>query len=348
MVAKAGQGGPPPPPPKVQLGQALFHDKTLSNPAGVACSTCHADPKAFTDPRPGPTSAGAVHGLFGPRNAPSVGYATYSPTFRILTGEIGGALGGQFWDGRAATLHDQVQGPLLNPVEMNNASAQAVVDTVKAGPSASLMKQVYGANVFNNTTTAFNDIADAIVAWEESPQPSPFTSKFDFYLKGTVPLTFQEQAGMELFNGKANCASCHFSKSSGTVPPLFTNYEYFNLGVPKNPNNPYYTIPAKYNSAGKNFVDHGLKGTTNRSIDDGKFLTPTLRNIALTGPYFHNGFITTLPGAVSFLNSRATGAYGSPEVDKNIDNRTGNLGLTSTEQADLVAFLNTLTDGFQP
>jgi len=273
----------------------------------------------------------------------------FSPTFQMSGATDGGALGGQFWDGRAATLEAQVSGPLLNPIEMNNPSIQAVVNTVKNGPEAAGMKAIYGAGVFNDAATAFGAIQEAIAAFERTPAVSPFTSKFDAYLNGKAQLTASETAGLTIFNGKGQCFNCHTSTplADGT-PPLFTNFTYANLGLPKNINNPYYTIPAKFNPMGANFIDYGLGVTTGRSTDQGLFLTPSLRNRAITGPYFHNGGFTSLTQVIAFYNARDLGqVFGAPEVPENMNTtEVGNLGLSAQDQTNLIAFLGTLTDGY--
>jgi len=335
---------------KASLGKALFFDTSLSNPVGMACATCHAPTKAFTDPRPGATSQGAVAGLFGFRKAPSIQYMAFSPTFDANGATGGGAIGGQFWDGRAATLEAQVKGPLLNPIEMGNASIQAVIDKVQAGAEAASMKLIYGANVFSNPATAFSDIQDAIATFERTPAISPFTSKFDAYLKGKVKLTAAEADGLSVFNGKGQCFNCHISKplADGT-PPLFTNFNYANIGLPKNPTNPYYTIPSLYNPLGASFVDFGLGVTTNRSTDQGLFMVPSLRNVAVRAPYFHNGGFPSLGSVILFYNSNSLGqVFGPPEVNANVNTtQVGNLGLNDQQTSDLIAFLQTLTDGYK-
>ncbi len=232
---------------KAALGKALFFDTTLSNPKGMSCATCHNPAKAFTDTRPGPpTSQGAVPGLFGFRQAPSIQYMAFSPTFAIGTGEGGSATGGQFWDGRAPDLPSQAKFPLVNPFEMNNASLDAVVAEVKVGPSAAGLKAIYGAGIFNNSTDAINAIVDAIATFERTPAISPFSSKYDAFLAGKAQLSAAETRGLAAFNGTGGCSGCHTSAPlpDGT-PPLFTNFCYANLGLPKNPNNPFYTMPAK-------------------------------------------------------------------------------------------------------
>ncbi len=332
---------------KAALGKALFFDKSLSAPTGMSCATCHSPNQGFTDPRPGfPTSQGVVKGLFGFRNAPTAAYAAYTPVFQQLAGT--GAIGGQFWDGRAADLAAQAKLPLLNPIEMANPSAASVVAAVEKGPFAGALRKFYGATIFHDVPTAYSAIADAIAEFEKTPAVSPFSSKYDAYLAGTATLSAGEQSGLAIFNGKGLCFSCHPSTTApdGT-PPLFTDFTYSNLGLPKNPLNPYYSLPAKFNPLGASFIDIGLQTTTGRLTDTGKFKTPTLRNIAVTGPYFHNGLFLNLADVVRFYNTRDSGAFGPPEVSANMETSTvGNLKLTDQESADLVSFMQTLTDGY--
>jgi len=260
-------------------------------------------------------------------------------------------IGGQFWDGRAKDLPTQATFPLFNPIEMNNSSLPAFVAKVQAGRYANALKQLYGATVFNDPQTALNAIVDAMAQFERTPEVSPFNSKFDAFLKGNIQLAPAEIRGMALFNGKAACAECHVSSPQPNGnPPLFTQFCYDNVGLPKNKNNPYYTIPAKYNPAGPGFIDLGLQNTTSDASTAGFFQTPTLRNIAVTGPYFHNGIFSTLAEVVNFYNTRDTGNFGAPEVPATVDHSVliGHLGLTASEQSDLITFLGTLTDGFSP
>lgn len=329
---------------KVALGQALF-STNLSNPDGQSCASCHQPGHLFVDPRQdSPTSAGAVPGVFGNRQTPTIMYSFFAPSF-FFDEEAGDYLGGQFWDGRASDLKDQVHFPLLNPFEMNNASVEEIVGKVQASPLAAAMKNLYGPNIFDDPNAALAAIADALVAFETSPQMSPFSSKYDAYMAGNATLTPSEERGLTLFNGKAHCANCH--PSAGTHA-LFTDFSYDNIGLPKNPNNRFYNNPPQYNPDGDAFIDHGLFNTTHRPDDDGGFKVPTLRNIELTGPYFHNGVIDNLTDVVQFYNRRDLGDFGDPEVPFFMNTtELGNLSLTDDEVADIVAFMKTLTDGYR-
>lgn len=260
----------------------------------------------------------------------------------------GSAIGGQFWDGRAPDLPSQAKFPLVNPIEMNNASLAVVVNTVKNGPAAIALKNLYGATIFSNADNAINAIVDAISEFEHTPQVSPFSSLYDAFLSGSAQLSITQLQGLALFNGKAGCSGCHTSSPlpDGT-PALFTNFCYANLGLPRNKNNPYYTIPARYNPLGASFLDNGLGNTTGRAADAGNFMTPSLRNVAVRPPYFHNGVFSTLKQVVHFYNTRDLGGFDPPEVPSTEDlTELGNLKLTDAEENEIVAFLGTLSDGY--
>ena len=156
--------------------------------------------------------------------------------------------------------------------------------------------------------------------------------------------------GLFISELKGNCAACHPSNASpdGT-PPLFTDFSYDNLGVPKNPENPFYTSPEDLNPEGYDFVDLGLGATLNDPAENGKFRVPTLRNVAITSPYLHNGVFKTMFQVVSFYKSRDVAPWPEPEVAENVNHdELGDLGLTNMEMEDIVAFLSTLTDGWEP
>jgi cytochrome c peroxidase len=342
---------------KIALGKAIFFDTELSEPAGQACASCH-DPKAgFANPdHRFATSKGAVEGLFGERNAPTIAYSHYSPEFYY---DGMGYIGGQFLDGRAATLEAQSEGPPLNPVEMHNPDPSAYAAKFAKAPYAGELKRIYGPSVFATPKQTMAAAADALATYERSSEVAQFTSKFDAYLRGKAKLTPKELKGLKLFNSKANCWVCHPSSNEDltTVHGLFTEYDYHNLGVPKNRDNRFYSLPEQYNPDGTRFIDIGLARNPaviaqgRASESRGKFKTPTLRNIALTAPYMHNGVFKSLKEVVSFYNTRdlKPSKWGKPEIEENIENEVvGNLRLTSEEEEAIVAFLLTLTDGYSP
>jgi cytochrome c peroxidase len=194
-------------------------------------------------------------------------------------------------------------------------------------------------------------MARAIAAFERTYEFAPFNSKFDLYLAGEVELTAQEMHGLEIFEAedKGNCAACHPSTADHGIPPLFTDFTYDNLGVPRNPANPFLYLDRELNPDGLDWVDPGLAATVDDPGELGKFRVPTLRNVAVTGPYMHNGVFNTLWEVVAFYNTRDVASWPAPEVFQNLNREElGDLGLTNSEMEDLVAFLGTLTDGYDP
>lgn len=337
---------------KERLGKLLFFEKSLSTPPGQACSNCHDPEVAFADPEMNlPVSKGARPGLYGNRNDMTVAYAAFVPPLH-RDPEEGIWVGGLFWDGRANTLAEQAQGPPLNPLEMANPDTVTIMEKLRALHYAGLFTEVYGPDALINPSTAFSNMANAIEAFQKSSEVSPFSSKYDHWLKGETELSEQELRGLKHFEAedKGNCAACHPSRPEDDgSPPLFTDYTYDNLGVPKNPENPFYLLPAELNPDGFAFVDLGLGKTINDPAHNGKFRVPTLRNVAVTAPYMHNGIFKTLFQVVAFYNTRDVAGWPAPEVPENVNKEElGDLGLTNRELEDLVAFLRTLTDGWNP
>jgi cytochrome c peroxidase len=356
-----------------KLGREIFFDASLSEPKGQSCATCHAPATGFTGESSQVNAStavypGAVPTRFGNRKPPSAAYAS-APVFH-LDAEEGIFVGGNFWDGRATgeklgnPVADQAQGPFLNPVEHNLPNAAAVVKRVCAAKYAPLFQQVFGPDACADPAAAYDRIAKAIAAYEESPDVSAFSSRFDAFAAGNGTLTARELRGMRLFHGKAKCADCH-------PPPFFTDHTYDNLGLPRNPANPFYA-QAAHNPAGKAWVDPGLAGfletrpewAASAAANRGKHRVPTLRNVdkrpskGFVKVYGHNGSFRTLEAIVHFYNTRdtlprcppdAAGAgktcWPAPEVAENVNTEElGNLGLTATEEAEVVAFLRTLSD----
>jgi len=337
---------------KEQLGKELFLDKNLSTPPGQACAGCHSAEAGFGQPDSDlPVSRGVYPDRFGNRNDLTAAYAAFSPRFYYDADE-GHYVGGLFWDGRAANLEEQAKGPFLNPLEMANPNGTAVVAKVQRSPHAGLFREVFGPEVFTDPNRAYDFVAEAIAAYERTHELNQFSSKYDLFLQGKVNLTDQEMRGLALFEDekKGRCAECHPSRPGpNQEPPLFTDFTYDNLGVPKNPENPYYYLPKSLNPDGTKFVDLGLGGVVKKPEEDGKFRVPTLRNVAVTAPYMHNGIFKTLRQVVVFYNLRDVGPWPAPEVPQNVNREElGNLGLTEQEVDDIVAFLRTLTDGYEP
>jgi cytochrome c peroxidase len=331
---------------RAALGEKLYFDTNLSNPPGQSCGSCHLPSAGFADPDSDqPTSEGAIAGRFGNRNSPTASYANQTPEFSFVVGGPGGGhyVGGQFLDGRASTLELQALAPFLNILEMNMASEAAVIDQIKLSEYAAEFETVFGAAALDDSGTAYQQVSQAIAAFERTAVFSPFNSKFDAVQNGTDVFTVAEQNGRNLFNGKGNCARCHGTGNGN--PEVFSNFEYSNIGTPANAANPFLTLDSSLNTDGAAFVDLGLGSALNEAAQNGKFRTPTLRNVNNTAPYMHNGVFNTLTEVVNFYNRRDIDGI-TPEVNQNVDNggNIGNLNLTDGEVQDLVAFMQALSD----
>ena len=220
----------------------------------------------------------------------------------------------------------------------------------------------------------YDRIGLAIAAYEASSEVNQFSSKYDYYLNGEAVLTEQEAWGLELFNreDKGNCAACHPSEKDGDAPPLFTDFTFDNLGVPKNMDNPFYSMDevllddgTPINPLGDTWIDEGLGGfleshpdaSWRAMADDnmGKHKVPTLRNVdkrpgsKFPKAFMHNGVFKSLKEVVHFYNTRDVETWPLPEVAANVNtDELGNLGLTDAEEDAIVAFMKTLSDGYVP
>ena len=333
------------------LGELIFNDTNLSSPAGQACGTCHAAELAFTDPDTDvPTSQGVLADRFGVRNTPMAVYASFVPPLHVEP-EEGLYVGGLFLDGRVDTLEQQAGKPFLNPLEMNNADQAEVVAKLRRAPYRRLFEQVYGRGALEQVEPAYDRMTRAIATFERTRVFRRFSSKYDAYLAGEARLTRQERRGLALFEdpAKGNCAACHPSaidEQGGA--PQFTDFTYDNIGIPKNPDNPFYTLPPELNPEGAEFVDRGLGTTVGDPAEDGKFRVSSLRNVALTAPYGHNGYFADLRSVVEFYNTRDVAPWPAAEVPETMNrDELGNLGLNESEVDAIVAFLGTLTDGYR-
>ncbi|TNF80528.1 MAG: cytochrome C, partial [Acidobacteria bacterium] len=225
----------------------------------------------------------------------------------------------------------------------------------------------------DDVENSYDRIALSIEAYEDSAEVNQFSSKYDYYLEGLVELTEQEMWGLELFNNKGMCAACHPSEpGAGGEAPLCTDFTYDNLGVPKNPENPFYDMDEIFlddgspiNPDGADWIDPGLGGFLAMSMrpeweskaeeNFGKHKVPTLRNVdkrpgkGFPKAYTHNGFFKTLEELVHFYNTRDVESWPPPEVPLNVNvDELGDLGLTADEEAAIVAFMKTLSDGYKP
>jgi cytochrome c peroxidase len=395
-----------------QLGQQIFADETLSASGQQSCATCHVAQFAFTE---NPTASGPDKGLPVPlggsgmnlpgfRNTPSLKYLFYTPNFYF--DPSGNPYGGFFRDGRAFTLIDQAVLPFTTAFEMANSDADAVIAKLLTRPYLADFEALYGSAVLADSTTALQRMGAALAAFEtEAPQFRPFSSKYDFWQKGQAELSAQELNGLALFNdpSKGNCAACHPSTSGdGVTPALFTDFSYDNLGLPRNyaiaANSPTlapsYT-PQNSTDGIQSYYDLGICGPfrDNNGRDlfgqCGQFKVPSLRNVALTAPYFHNGEFASLVDAIGFYVRRDTNPeqwyptaadgtvikfddlpalYGGQFAVKAgvVGSDAGYIGnvnvlevpynrhigdapaLTPSEINDVIVFLCTLTDGYDP
>ena len=336
--------------PNEQLGKAIFFDKSLSIQKNQSCAACHSLDTGFSGPNPytnahGSAYEGSSPGRFGDRKPPSAAYAAQSPVLHFVTEKREALfIGGNFWNGRATGENlgnpaaDQALGPFLNPVEQALPDSACVVYRVCKATYPVGFEAVWGAGtcqiswpanieatcgtvggvVFlsaanrSKVNTAYGKIGLSVAAYEASTEVNPFTSKFDYYLKGVVDLTNEEKEGLTLFLGKGKCGNCHvLDRGAEGELPLLTDFTYDNLGVPKNPENPIYkTSPL--------FVDEGLGAFLNTRQDyqafakenRGKQKVPTLRNVdkrphpEFVKAYSHNGYFKSLEGIVHFYNTR--------------------------------------------
>jgi len=317
------------------LGKNIFFDTNLSTPAGKSCASCHSPAAGFADPKHDAFSEGSL-GLRGKRNSPSIAYLAFEPEM-YYNATDGTWIGGFFLDGRRPNLAAQAGVPMLEEREMNNGSKDVVVNKIRNAAYKDLYLSVFGE--FINDSIDFDRITLALEAFEKSKQVNTFSSKYDHFISGKVELTTQEMRGLNLFvnSAKGNCAACHPLEPDAIYNKvLLTDFSYDNVGIPTNPAQSF-GVP-----------DLGLGVTMNDANENGKFKVPTLRNVAITAPYFHNGFAATLEEAVQFYNKRNIDPrFFTPEVlqNRNMD-ELGNLKLSEQEVSDLVAFLKTLTDGF--
>jgi cytochrome c peroxidase len=379
--------------PMEELGKSIFFDQNLSKNSNQACAACHSPETGFTGPLSDINAHGAVYegsiaGHFGNRKPPSAAYATLSPVLHYEF-EKKEALfeGGNFWNGRATgeTLGnpaaDQAQFPFLNPLEQALDNAGGVVSRVCSGNYAVLFEEVWGSGACSESnSTNYDRIALSIAAYEASDEVNPFTSKYDYYLKGMVDLTKQERKGLNLFKGKGKCSRCHvLDVGEDGTPPLLTDFTYDNLGVPRNPENPFYTQASVFNPQGYAWVDQGLgefllgRGDYQTFADEnyGKQKVPTLRNVDkrpypdFNKSYTHNGYFKSLKTIVHFYNTRdvkpacennmtteadaiAQDCWPVPEVPQNVNTRElGNLHMSEEQEDAIVAFLKTLSDGYE-
>ena len=354
------------------LGELIFKDTSLSASGRQACASCHVEGNAHSPDNALPAQMGGpLMNVQGGRSAPSARYLAFNTDF--FFDDEGTPTGGFFWDGRAPSLRGQAHEPFLNPVEMANTDAADVVAKLARAPYAEEFKRIYGADILSRPADAFDRMALALQRYQfEDVEFRPFSSKYDEFLRGKAQLSAQEQRGLALFNSpaKGNCAACHPSaKGADGSHPLFTDFTYDNLGLPRNMELAQNADPA--------FYDLGLCARpagdlAGRADLCGAFKVPSLRNVAVRKVLFHNGVFKSLKTALTFYVQRDTNpekwfplkSDGSvdkfndlPDANKANVNMTEapynrQLGevpaLSDAEIDDLVAFLQTLSDGYVP
>ncbi len=359
MTAQQSALAAPDPGEFVVLGRALFFDVNLSANRNQSCASCHDPVRAFSDGRDngvsGAVSLGGDGFSLGDRNAPSTTYAFLIPDFH--QDDEGEFVGGYFHDGRAPTIVDQAGQPFVNQIEMALADNAAVVDRVRENPAyVEAFERLYGESIFGNPERAFRAITESIVAFERTDQFAPFDSKYDRFLRGEYELTEQEDLGRLLFfSSLTNCVTCHtLNRRESSARETFTDHHYYNIGVPTN------TRVRQMNALDESHRDLGL--LENPVVDDpaqaGKFRVPSLRNVAVTGPYMHNGIFQELSTAIFFygkftlsnrqsqINPETGQPWGHSEVAETVELTLLRQGQPiNMERAELIAtFLQTLTD----
>lgn len=390
LGALAQDGYATPEDAKASLGERLFEDPGLSASGTQSCASCHREDQAFTgnnhDDPSFPVAIGAFPSLFGSRNTPTAMYTSFIPAFGFVPAQRGGQTtfipqGGVFWDGRADSLEQQAGGPFLNPREMAQPSKQAVIDAVAVAEYAPLFESVFGAGALADTERAYDQLTEAIAAYERTPSFSPFSSKFDAMLRGMAQFSDQEQRGFELFSDreKGNCLLCHTGTPGSSEPHdwLFSDLGYHTLAVPRNCDIPDNADAEHHDLGLCARADIGERLPPEVSDPEafrtqlcGAFKTPSLRNISQSAPYMHNGFFKDLRQVVEFYATRETNPsawYPSESgvllkyddlpgphkanvvsVFAPFDRAEGQEPRLSPDEIDaIVAFLYTLRDGYE-
>lgn len=353
------------------LGKKIFKDVSLSASGKMSCATCHDPANAHAQSNHLSVQLGGANlDMPGFRAVPSLRYLNLTPSFFFTADDT--PTGGFNHDGRMQTLAQQAERPFLAPHEMGNLDKNDVVNKLQRASYVLEFKQVFGSAIFDQADIAFDRLQFALQQYQKEDRDfHPYDSKYDQFLAGKVGLNEAELRGLALFNNptKGNCIGCHTSsKGSDGASPLFTDFSYDNLGVPRND-----AIPATANAS---YFDLGLCGPdrtdlSTRSDLCGAFKVPTLRNVATRKVFFHNGRFTNLRDVVNFYVRRdtnpqewyPTAADGTvlkfndlPAAYRNNVNITEvpynrkpgmAAALSPDEVEDVVKFLGTLNDGYK-
>ncbi len=313
---------------KIKLGEKLFLDKRFSSDGTVSCATCHDPAKAFTDGLP---VAEGIKKLKGTRNSPTVLNAAYYST--------------QFWDGRVNTFEEQAKAPFINPVEHGLKSFEPIIKIVQKDPGyAKAFREAFGIAPSEIT---IEHVVKAIASFERTLVSGD--SPFDRYMYGGDKNAMSEAAirGLEIYRTKARCQDCH---TIGQTSAIFTDNKFHNLGVGFSViEENLFDIVEKFKKTKESGKDVDESVLTDKqaselgrfavtlNIEDiGRFKTPTLRNVALTAPYMHDGSLATLEEVIELYDQ---GGEDNPMLDSGIRP----LRLTDQEKADLLEFLKALT-----
>ncbi|HEY5801289.1 MAG TPA: cytochrome c peroxidase [Burkholderiaceae bacterium] len=359
----AGTVALPPLSSTAALGQKMFNDVSLSASGALSCASCHAVAAQGSAPNALAVQLGGATGATaGFRASPSVRYASLIPEFSV---KDGAPRGGYNHDGSARNLADQAAGPLLSAHEMANASRADFVAKLRRAAYADEFAGVFGAGIYNDIDETFARATFALQQYlKQDTRLAPFDAKFDAVLRGQAIFSPSEQRGLALFNdpNKGNCAACHTSSvAQDGTHPVFSDFSFHNLGVPRN-----RALAANKDAA---YFDLGVCGRAefaDRADLCGAFKVPSLRNVASRKVFFHNGAFTDLREVVRFYARRDTHPaewypLGSkfddvPEQYRgHVESKTAPYNrlpgmapaLTEAEIDDIVQFLNTLNDGFR-
>jgi cytochrome c peroxidase len=362
------------------LGKQMFFDTSLSGSGKLACASCHSPEHGFSPANSLSVQLGGNDmRRSGYRAAPTLKYLQSVPAFSEHYHESdddgdesvdAGPTGGLTWDGRVDRGSDQAKIPLLSSFEMGSTPAR-ITAAVKAAPYAEAFRTAFGEHVFESDDATFKAVLQALETFEQTPEVFyPYTSKYDAYLAGKAQLTPAELHGLQVFNDekKGNCASCHISqRTMSGAPPQFSDFGLIAIGVPRNRVLPVNRDPHFYDLGACGPERTDLKG---RDEFCGIFRTPTLRNVALKKSFFHNGIYHSLDEVVRFYAERDTNPekfypvvkgkvqkfddlpqryWTNLNTDPPFDRKPGDKpALDEAEIKDVVAFLNTLTDGYEP